>query len=92
MSATRFSATEKDVEKFIKFLALKSAQVVVQSRLGEKLQTHCNPQASGNDWVSVSNFGEKERFHCSNMECNASRRWKLARPIMPCGRCTAVQR
>lgn len=53
MSATRFCAVEKDLEKFIKFLALKSAQVVVQSRLGEKMQTKCNPQASGNDWFNI---------------------------------------
>lgn len=43
---------KKDLEKFIKFLALKSTQVIVQSRLGEKIQTQCNPHTSGNDWVS----------------------------------------
>ncbi|EDW24520.1 GL24192 [Drosophila persimilis] len=42
----------KDLEKFIKFLALKSTQVVVQSRLGEKIQTQCNPLA-GNDWFNI---------------------------------------
>lgn len=47
---------KKDLEKFIKFLALKSAQVIVQSRLGEKIQTLCNSHTSGNDWVSVSKF------------------------------------
>ncbi|SPP87803.1 autophagy-related protein 13 homolog [Drosophila guanche] len=53
MSATqRLNAAEKDLERFIKFLALKSTQVVVQSRLGEKIQTQCNPLA-GNDWFNI---------------------------------------
>uniref|UniRef100_A0A0A1X1I5 Autophagy-related protein 13 n=1 Tax=Zeugodacus cucurbitae TaxID=28588 RepID=A0A0A1X1I5_ZEUCU len=47
------NAAEKDVEKFIKFLALKSTQVVVQSRLGEKIQTPCNPLATGSDWFNI---------------------------------------
>lgn len=52
MSAQRLNAVEKDLEKFIKFLALKTTQVVVQSRLGEKIQTQCNPLA-GNDWFNI---------------------------------------
>uniref|UniRef100_A0A1A9WMQ7 Autophagy-related protein 13 n=1 Tax=Glossina brevipalpis TaxID=37001 RepID=A0A1A9WMQ7_9MUSC len=53
MSTTqRINAAEKDLEKFIKFLALKSTQVVVQSRLGEKMQTKCSPLA-GNDWFNI---------------------------------------
>ncbi|XP_073815570.1 autophagy-related 13 [Musca autumnalis] len=52
MSTQRINAVEKDLEKFIKFLALKSTQVVVQSRLGEKIQTKCNPLA-GNDWFNI---------------------------------------
>lgn len=53
MSATRFNAAEKDLEKFIKFLAIKSVQVVVQSRLGTKIQTQCAPLATGNDWFNI---------------------------------------
>lgn len=52
MSTQRLNAVEKDLEKFIKFLALKTTQVVVQSRLGEKIQTQCNPLA-GNDWFNI---------------------------------------
>ncbi|ALC46554.1 Atg13 [Drosophila busckii] len=52
MSAQRLNAAEKDLEKFIKFLALKATQVVVQSRLGEKISTQCNPLA-GNDWFNI---------------------------------------
>lgn len=53
MSSNRLNAADKDLEKFIKFLALKSTQVVVQSRLGEKIQTQCNPLASGSDWFNI---------------------------------------
>ncbi|XP_017008221.2 autophagy-related protein 13 homolog [Drosophila takahashii] len=53
MSAQRLNAAERDLEKFIKFLVLKSTQVVVQSRLGEKMQTQCNPLA-GSDWFNIA--------------------------------------
>uniref|UniRef100_A0A6P4FA61 Autophagy-related protein 13 n=1 Tax=Drosophila rhopaloa TaxID=1041015 RepID=A0A6P4FA61_DRORH len=53
MSAQRPNAAERDLEKFIKFLVLKSTQVVVQSRLGEKMQTQCNPLA-GSDWFNIA--------------------------------------
>lgn len=45
---------KNEIEKFMKFLALKYAQVIVQSRLGEKIQTACNPlpRSTGSDWVS----------------------------------------
>lgn len=53
MSAQRLNAAERDLEKFIKYLVLKSTQVVVQSRLGEKMQTQCNPLA-GSDWFNLA--------------------------------------
>ncbi|KAH8306163.1 hypothetical protein KR018_003095, partial [Drosophila ironensis] len=49
----KMNAAERDLEKFIKFLVLKSTQVVVQSRLGEKMQTQCNPLA-GSDWFNIA--------------------------------------
>lgn len=52
MSAQRLNAAEKELEKYIKFLAYKTAQVVVQSRLGEKIQTQCSP-LGGNDWFNI---------------------------------------
>lgn len=52
MSAQRLNAAEKELEKYIKSLAFKSAQVVVQSRLGEKIQTQCSP-LGGNDWFNI---------------------------------------
>lgn len=45
---------EKDIEKFVKFLIYKFCQIVVQSRLGEKLQTSCRPAATTNScWFNI---------------------------------------
>lgn len=53
--ALKLSAQDKkDLEKFTKFFALKAAQIIVQSRLGEKVQTQCKPQTTGKDWVCFS--------------------------------------
>lgn len=46
---------KKDLDKFTKFFALKAAQIIIQSRLGEKVTTHCKPQTTGRDWVSYKN-------------------------------------
>lgn len=43
---------KKDLDKFMKFLAFKAAQIIVQSRSGEKVITKCKPDSSGADWVS----------------------------------------
>lgn len=45
---------EKDIEKFVKFLIYKFCQIVVQSRLGTKLETSCVPAASSNGWFNLS--------------------------------------
>ncbi|XP_025835677.1 autophagy-related protein 13 homolog isoform X3 [Agrilus planipennis] len=47
------SQDRKDLDKFTKFLALKAAQVIVQSRLGEKVSTECKP-TSGTDWFNLA--------------------------------------
>lgn len=47
------SGEKKDLDKFTKFWALKSTQIIVQSRLGEKASTACKPQSNGTDWVSI---------------------------------------
>lgn len=47
------SQDKKDLDKFTKFWALKSTQVIVQSRLGEKTSTACIPNNSGTNWVSL---------------------------------------
>lgn len=55
MLSNKISVQDKrDLEKYIKFLALKSSQVIVQSRLGEKIYTECHFSSGQNHWVSVS--------------------------------------
>jgi len=39
------------LEKFTKFFLVKSAQIIIQSRLGEKKTTKSKPVCSGNEWV-----------------------------------------
>lgn len=52
MSAMKLSMQDKkELDKFMKFLALKAAQIIVQSRSGEKVITKCKPDSSGADWV-----------------------------------------
>lgn len=41
----------KDLEKFMKFFIFKSLQIIVQSRLGEKLRSKSKVTSSGADWV-----------------------------------------
>ena len=43
---------KKDLDKFTKHAVFKTIQVVVQSRLGEKIKVNCKPYPSGTDWVS----------------------------------------
>lgn len=45
---------KKDLDKFTKFLALKATEVIVQSRLGEKVSTTCKPHANGPDWFNLN--------------------------------------
>jgi autophagy-related protein 13 len=55
--AGRLSAQDRqDLEKYTKFLAIKATQIIVQSRLGEKVSTKSKPYSSGTDWVSISNL------------------------------------
>lgn len=42
---------KKELDKFTKFLALKVTQVIVQSRLGEKVSTRSKADRAGKDWV-----------------------------------------
>jgi autophagy-related protein 13 len=39
------------LEKFTKFFLVKAAQIIVQSRLGEKKTTKSKPVYSGSEWV-----------------------------------------
>ncbi|CAF1600386.1 unnamed protein product [Rotaria magnacalcarata] len=42
------------LEKFTKFFLVKAAQIIVQSRLGEKKTTKSKPVCSGNEWFHLS--------------------------------------
>jgi hypothetical protein len=44
------------LEKFTKFFLVKSAQIIVQSRLGEKKITKSKPVCSGNEWVNLNQY------------------------------------
>lgn len=54
MASQSGSQDKGSLEKFVKILAMKSAQIIVQSRLGEKFKTDCNPKSSGNDWFNIA--------------------------------------
>ncbi|KAH0539912.1 autophagy-related protein 13 isoform X1 [Cotesia glomerata] len=55
MSAMKLSMQDKkDLDKFMKFLAFKTAQILVQSRSGEKVITKCKPDSSGADWFNLA--------------------------------------
>lgn len=41
----------KELEKFTKYLALRAAQVIIQARSGQKVNTACKPDSSAGDWV-----------------------------------------
>ncbi|CAJ1087493.1 autophagy-related protein 13 isoform X1 [Xyrichtys novacula] len=45
---------KKDLDKFIKFFALKTVQVIVQARLGEKICTHSSSSPTGSDWFNLA--------------------------------------
>jgi autophagy-related protein 13 len=54
MASKLNSSDKKDLEKYSKYLVFKSIQVIVQSRLGERLQTDSKAFSSGSDWVIYS--------------------------------------
>lgn len=44
----------RDLDKFIKFFALKTVQVIVQARLGEKICTRSSSSPTGSDWFNLA--------------------------------------
>ncbi|KAG8223688.1 hypothetical protein J437_LFUL004053 [Ladona fulva] len=55
MASVKLSTQDKkDLDKFTKFLALKAVQIIIQSRLGEKVSTKCKPNSSGTDWFNLA--------------------------------------
>ena len=56
MTSTKLSShgqNRKDLDKFTKYLVYKYVQIIVQSRLGEKVRTFSKSVSSGSDWVCV---------------------------------------
>ncbi|XP_075873427.1 autophagy-related protein 13 isoform X6 [Nelusetta ayraudi] len=45
---------KKDLDKFIKFFALKTVQVIVQARLGQKICTRSSSSPTGSDWFNLA--------------------------------------
>ncbi|XP_062845388.1 autophagy-related protein 13 isoform X1 [Trichomycterus rosablanca] len=45
---------KKDLDKFIKFFVLKTVQVIVQARLGEKICTRSSSSPTGSDWFTLA--------------------------------------
>lgn len=54
MEADLNSQDRKDLDKFIKFFALKTVQVIVQARLGEKICTRSSSSPTGSDWFNLA--------------------------------------
>ncbi|XP_020292712.1 autophagy-related protein 13 homolog isoform X2 [Pseudomyrmex gracilis] len=44
----------KELEKFTKYLALRAAQVIIQARSGQKVNTACKPDSSAGDWFNLA--------------------------------------
>ncbi|CAI9575356.1 unnamed protein product [Staurois parvus] len=44
----------KDLDKFVKFFALKTVQVIVQARLGDKICTRSSSSPTGSDWFNLA--------------------------------------
>uniref|UniRef100_A0A8C1YT17 Autophagy-related protein 13 n=1 Tax=Cyprinus carpio TaxID=7962 RepID=A0A8C1YT17_CYPCA len=54
MDSDLSSQDRKDLDKFIKFFALKAVQVIVQARLGEKISTCSSSSPTGSDWFNLA--------------------------------------
>lgn len=54
-------AVERELEKFVKMFSMKAVQAIVQSRLGDKMQTFSNPRSLSNDWVSELEIRQKKQ-------------------------------
>lgn len=54
-TGTKLTPEERrDLDKFAKFLALKSAVIIVESRLGAKVYTKCNPASNKDVWFNLA--------------------------------------
>lgn len=53
MSASIPARDKQDLDKFIKFLCIKSTQIIVQGRTGLLISTPYQPSIHGSEWVMV---------------------------------------
>ncbi|XP_053304971.1 autophagy-related protein 13 isoform X7 [Spea bombifrons] len=54
MDADLSPQDRKDLDKFVKFFALKAVQVIVQARLGDKICTRSTSSPTGSDWFNLA--------------------------------------
>ncbi|KAM3918785.1 autophagy-related protein 13 isoform 2-T2 [Leptodactylus fuscus] len=54
MDAELSPQDRKDLDKFVKFFALKAVQVIVQARLGDKICTRSSSSPTGSDWFNLA--------------------------------------
>lgn len=54
--SNRVTSDKRELEKYVKMFSTKAVQAIVQSRLGDKIQTISNPRSLSNDWVSESDL------------------------------------
>jgi len=55
MAVAKLSAQDcKDLEKYLRYFVFKSAQIIVQSRLGERLCLPSKQFATGTDWFNLT--------------------------------------
>jgi len=68
MTENQLNKTDYDeLKKFTTFFLVKAAQIIVQSRLGERKSTKSKPAQSGGDWVKLNNenlFGKSNSVIC----------------------------
>lgn len=78
--SNRVASDKKELEKYVKMFSTKAVQAIVQSRLGDKIQTFSNPRSLSNDWVRyifISFFlsiliAQFKLRHCHRRRCASS--------------------
>lgn len=77
--SNRGASDKRELEKYVKMFGTKAVQAIVQSRLGDKIQTFSNPRSLSNDWVSeitifakylslYQRFGFSENLHFFSLD------------------------
>ena len=56
MSSAISFRNKQDIDKFIKFLCIKSTQIIVQGRIGKPISTVYSPSFCGSEWVMIIKY------------------------------------